>query len=94
MRIFEYTPSMTHVKMLIVDDLWSAIGTTNLDNRSFEHNDEANLAIRDKTVAKRLVKDFDADIVKSQEILPAAWKRRPLWEKLVGSVAWILERQQ
>jgi cardiolipin synthase len=93
-RIFEYSPGMTHVKMLIVDDLWSTIGTTNLDNRSFEHNDEANLAVRDKTVAQRLVEDFDADIVRSQEILPTAWQRRPLWEKLVGSVAWILERQQ
>jgi cardiolipin synthase len=93
-RIFEYTPGMTHVKMLIVDDLWSAIGTTNLDNRSFEHNDEVNLAIRDKAVAGRLVEDFDADIARSQEIRLAAWERRPLWEKLVGSVAWILERQQ
>ncbi len=93
-RIFEYAPGMTHVKMLIVDDLWSAIGTTNLDNRSFEHNDEVNLVVRDKTVARRLLQDFDADIVKSQEILLTAWKRRPLWEKLVGSVAWILERQQ
>ena len=93
-RIFEYAPGMTHVKMLIVDDLWSAIGTTNLDNRSFEHNDEVNLAVRDKAVARRLVKDFDADIVGSQEILLTAWKRRPIWEKLVGSVAWILERQQ
>ena len=93
-RIFEYTPGMTHVKMLVVDDLWSAIGTTNLDNRSFEHNDEVNLAIRDKTVARRLVEDFDADIARSQEIRLSAWKRRPLWERLVGSVAWILERQQ
>jgi cardiolipin synthase len=93
-RIFEYAPGMTHVKMLIVDDLWSAIGTTNLDNRSFEHNDEVNLAVRDKAVARRLVKDFDADIVGSQEILLTDWKRRPLWEQLVGSVAWILERQQ
>jgi cardiolipin synthase len=93
-RIFEYKPGMTHVKMLVVDNLWSAIGTTNLDNRSFEHNDEANLVARDESVARRLVKDFDADIVRSQEILVAAWKRRPLWEKLLGSVAWILERQQ
>ena len=93
-RIFEFIPSMTHVKMMIVDELWSAIGTTNLDNRSFEHNDEANLVIRDNATAQRLLKDFDADIARSREILPAAWKRRPLWEKLVGSVAWILERQQ
>ncbi len=93
-RIFEYKPGMTHVKMLVVDNLWSAIGTTNLDNRSFEHNDEANLAVRNEAVAHRLVKDFDADIVRSKEILLTSWERRPLWEKLLGSVAWILERQQ
>ncbi len=46
-RIFEYRPGMTHVKMLLVDDLWAVIGTTNLDNRSFEHNDEVNVAFRD-----------------------------------------------
>ena len=94
MRIFEYKPGMTHVKMLVVDDLWSAIGTTNLDNRSFEHNDEVNLAVRRRGGRHRLVKDFDADIVRSQRDSADAWERRPLWEKLVGSVAWILERQQ
>ena len=36
---------MTHVKTMIVDDFWSVIGSTNLDNRSFEHNDEMNVAI-------------------------------------------------
>ena len=46
-RIFEYQPGMTHVKALLVDDLWAVIGTTNLDNRSFEHNDEVNVAVRD-----------------------------------------------
>jgi cardiolipin synthase len=39
-RIYEYGPGMTHVKALVVDELWAVIGTTNLDNRSFEHNDE------------------------------------------------------
>lgn len=93
-HIFEFEPGMTHVKTLIVDDLWSAIGTTNLDNRSFEHNDEAILAIRDPAIAQRLVKDFEADTAKSREILLTTWQRRPRWEKLVGVVAWILERQQ
>ena len=46
-RIHEYRPGMTHTKMLIVDELWSVLGTTNIDNRSFEHNDEINVALRD-----------------------------------------------
>lgn len=93
-RIFEYAPAMTHVKSLIVDDLWAVIGTTNVDNRSFEHNDEVNLAIRDGRVAERLAADFATDLKGSREITLDAWRRRPLWEKIVGRVAWILERQQ
>ena len=93
-RIFEYEPGMTHVKMLLVDDLWAVIGTTNLDNRSFEHNDEMNLAIRNQSVNARLTRDFHCDVARSREISLDAWRRRPVWEKLVGTVAWILERQQ
>ena len=45
---------MTHVKALLVDELWAVIGTTNFDNRSFEHNDEVNVAFRDRDVTARL----------------------------------------
>ena len=94
MRIFEYERGMTHVKTLLVDDLWAVIGTTNLDNRSFEHNDEVNVVIRDAGVSARLMQDFDRDLSGSREITLRDWRRRPLWEKLIGSIAWILERQQ
>jgi cardiolipin synthase A/B len=93
-HIYEYEPGMTHVKAVIVDDLWSAIGTTNLDNRSFEHNDEVNVAIRDAAVAERLTRDFTADQAHSDEVSLAEWEGRPVWEKLISTVAWILERQQ
>ena len=93
-RIFEYDRGMTHVKALLVDDLWSVIGTTNLDNRSFEHNDEVDLAVRDQAVTARILADFELDVAASREITLTGWRRRPLLEKLVGTVAWILERQQ
>ena len=93
-RIFEYEPGMTHVKTLLVDDLWAVIGTTNLDNRSFEHNDEVNVAIRDRAVIARLTRDFDRDTARQPRDSFDAWRRRPVWEKLIGTVAWILERQQ
>jgi len=93
-QIYEYRPSMTHVKALIVDGLWAVIGTTNLDNRSFEHNDEVNVAVRDAGAAERLRRDFEADIEASDAIDLEDWRGRPLFEKLVGPVCWILERQQ
>ena len=93
-RIFEYQPAMTHAKILIVDDLWSVLGTTNIDNRSFEHNDEVNVAMRDPAVAARLLQDYERDLEASVEVTLAMWTRRPIWEKVVGPFIWILERQQ
>jgi cardiolipin synthase len=94
LRIFEYEGGMTHVKALLVDDLWAVIGTTNFDNRSFEHNDEVNIAIRDAGIAARVACDLEDDLANSREVTLTAWRQRPLWEKLFGRVAWILERQQ
>jgi cardiolipin synthase len=93
-RIYEYEPGMTHLKALIIDDLWAVIGTTNLDNRSFEHNDEVNIAFRDPEVAARIMRDLTVDMARSRAIERSTWHRRPSWEKLIGTVAWILERQQ
>jgi len=93
-RMFEYEGGMTHNKALLVDELWAVIGTTNFDNRSFEHNDEVNVAFRDRNVTARVAADLEADLKQCREITLDAWRRRPLWEKLIGTVAWILERQQ
>jgi cardiolipin synthase len=93
-RIFEYRPAMTHVKALLVDHTWAVIGTTNVDNRSFEHNDEVNVAFRDRAVNARLRRDFESDLAASDEISLDVWHARPWFEKLVGPVGWILERQQ
>jgi cardiolipin synthase len=93
-RIFEFRGSMIHAKLLVVDDLWTVLGTTNIDNRSFEHNDEDNVAMRDAAVAARLLADYERDLAASEEITLERWRRRPLWEKVVGPFVWILERQQ
>jgi cardiolipin synthase len=70
------------------------LGTTNIDNRSFEHNDEINVGLRDTSVAARLLEDYRRDLRGSREITLEHWERRPLWEKVVGPFVWILERQQ
>jgi cardiolipin synthase len=93
-RIFEYRATMIHAKVLIVDALWAVLGTTNIDNRSFEHNDEINVGMCDEAVAKRLLQDYERDLGDSREVTLEAWQRRPVWEKIVGPFVWILERQQ
>lgn len=92
--IFEYRPAMLHVKALTVDNTWALFGTTNVDNRSFEHNDEVNLAFREPQLTERLRRDFEADVAASDEVTLQGWLRRPLLEKIVGPICWILERQQ
>ena len=93
-KIFEYRSAMTHVKALLVDGAWAVIGTTNVDNRSFEHNDEVNVAFREGAVVVRLNRDFESDLAASDEITSEEWNRRSWLEKLAGPVCWLLERQQ
>jgi cardiolipin synthase len=93
-RIHEYRATMTHAKVLVIDGLWAVLGTTNIDNRSFEHNDEINVGLRDTAVAARLLEDYDRDLRDAREVTLDEWRRRPLWEKIVGPFVWILERQQ
>jgi cardiolipin synthase A/B len=93
-HLYEYRPGMTHVKALMVDAMWALIGTTNVDNRSFEHNDEVNVALKDQDVTARLRQDFESDLEASDAIDLDDWRARPLLEKLIGPVCWILERQQ
>ena len=93
-KIHEYQPGMIHTKALVVDDLWSVVGSTNFDNRSFGLNDEINLAACDADLARRLVEDFARDLAQSRAISYAEWRRRSLIERgheLLGS---LLERQQ
>ena len=93
-RIHEYRSTMMHAKVLIVDGEWTVLGTTNMDNQSFEHNDEVNVALCDAGVAARLLEDYKRDVADSEEITLESWRRRSMWEKIIGPFIWILERQQ
>jgi cardiolipin synthase len=93
-HIYEYLPATSHVKAMIVDDTWAIVGTTNFDNRSFEHNDEVNVAFRCAETSARLRRDFEGDLAASDEITLEDWRQRPVLEKLLWPIGWILERQQ
>ncbi|MCA1594495.1 MAG: phospholipase D-like domain-containing protein, partial [Acidobacteria bacterium] len=93
-KIYEYQPSMIHAKTMVVDDVWSVVGSTNFDNRSFGLNDEVNLAAFDRELAARVAADFARDRAESREVTYKEWCSRPLWERAYEQLGWLLERQQ
>jgi cardiolipin synthase len=92
-EIYESKPAMIHAKTMVIDGLWSIIGSTNFDNRSFGLNDEVNVAVREPQLAGRIEDDFKKDLDKSERITYERWKARPLLEKCLESVFRILDRQ-
>jgi len=91
--IAEYQPTMYHCKVLIVDGLLVAVGSTNFDNRSFRLNDEATLNIIDADFGKAQVAIFEADLAQSLVVGYAQWKERPLREKAGEWFASLLKTQ-
>jgi len=91
-RLFEYQPSMIHQKLMVVDRLWSVVGTTNFDMMSFEYLDEINIAVRDEAFALELHAQHDADLARSVEVEPS-W-HRSVWEQGLAWTVWTLAGQR
>ena len=67
-KIYEYAPTMVHVKLMIVDDTFVSVGSGNFDNRSIRLNDEANLDVLDRNFAAQQRRLFEADKRRSREV--------------------------
>lgn len=93
-HVYEYEPSMIHVKVLVIDGIWGVVGSTNFDNRSFGINDEVNLAACDRSFAAFLQQDFSRDVAESRQITLREWNHRSLWERAPELLGWVFERQQ
>ena len=92
-EIYEYGPTMFHCKVMVVDDVWTSVGSTNFDNRSFAVNDEANLNIYDRDFARAQVRIFEQDLKQSRRITLEEWRSRPVREKLRERAASLLGSQ-
>jgi cardiolipin synthase len=92
-EIYEYQPTMFHCKILTVDGLWTSVGSTNFDNRSFRLNDEANLNVYDHDFAQRQIADFEEDLKHARRMTYEEWKDRPWTEKLRQKVLTMFNAQ-
>ena len=92
-EIYEYQPTMYHCKVIIVDDVWVSVGSTNFDDRSFRLNDEANLNIYEASFAAAQVKVFEEDKGKSRLMTRAEFKNRSTLGKIMDKIASLFRRQ-
>ncbi|MBX3436089.1 MAG: hypothetical protein KF861_01265, partial [Planctomycetaceae bacterium] len=92
-RIFEYQPTMYHCKVMVIDDCWVSVGSTNFDNRSFRLNDEANLNVIDRDFAAEQAQAFDRDKQSAHRVTLREWQQRPQREKLLDGFAGLLRSQ-
>ncbi|HEX4749682.1 MAG TPA: phospholipase D-like domain-containing protein [Bryobacteraceae bacterium] len=92
-KVYEYIPSMNHTKALMVDDIWTVVGSTNVDYRSFSINDEVNLAVMDVALTRRVAQDFERDLSQSREITYSGWLQKRRF-RIADRIFSLLERQE
>jgi cardiolipin synthase len=81
-KVYERNIAMLHAKTAVIDGVWSTIGSTNLDMRSFLHNDEINAVILDADFADRMETLFQRDLNESTEITAEQWSRRGMFQRM------------
>lgn len=89
-RVFEYQPTMIHSKTVLVDDFFAAVGTANLDNRSFRLNFEVTAVLYGEEHAASLADDFAKDLALAKEITPPSRTKIPLPWRIAEAAARVL----
>jgi cardiolipin synthase len=92
-HVYEYQPTLSHQKLMIVDGLWSCVGSTNFDDRSFQLNDEISMGIVDANIAGQLKSAFNEDMKHAKERHFQEWHDRSLWHKLIDGLAYLAHGQ-
>ena len=88
-KIWEYQKTLLHQKVIIVDGVWSSVGSTNFDDRSFDLNDEVNIGVLDAAVAAQLRAAFEQDLRHARQRQLDEWKDRGAWHKFVDGLAYL-----
>ncbi len=82
-RVYEYRRSVLHAKTAVIDGIWSTVGSSNIDRRSFSRNLEINAILLDQPFGDEMERVFFADLRKSEELLLQNWKKRSVWNFLL-----------
>ena len=87
MKIYERKNALPHAKTALIDGVRSTVGSSNLDWRSFLHNDEVNAVVLGADFGRELERMFNDDLARATRIDPREWSQRSLWLKLKEQAA-------
>jgi cardiolipin synthase A/B len=88
-KIWEFEKTLLHQKVIVVDGIWSSVGSTNFDDRSFDLNDEINIGVLDPAIAAQLRAAFEADLRHAKQRSFDEWSNRGVWHKFVDGLAYL-----
>lgn len=86
-RIYERRGALLHSKTVLIDGVWSSVGSTNWDPRSFLHNNELNAVVVGRRFARQMQAMFDKDLGNSDAIELEQWRSRPVLDRIKESFA-------
>jgi cardiolipin synthase len=86
-QIYRYQAGFLHQKVFLIDDSAAAVGTANLDNRSFRLNFEITAIFADRTVAAQVEQMLAADFARARRMTREELQKRPLWFKAAARAA-------
>jgi cardiolipin synthase A/B len=92
-RIFEFQPAMMHAKTIVADDIWSVVGSANMDERSMELNEENIVGVAHESLAGAIADGMEADFKRSKEVSLEQWRKRPAWQRGLEALAKVLIEQ-
>lgn len=90
-KLYERRGALLHAKTALIDGIWSTVGSTNLDWRSFLHNDEVNAVVLGHEFGAQMQAVFAADLAASDAITMESWAQRPLTDRLREFAAGVWE---
>jgi cardiolipin synthase len=85
-EIYEWQKSILHAKTMVVDDVWTTVGSANLDARALFLSYEANAAVADRALARAVREQFERDLTYCRQVAWEEWAHRPFWQKIVAFV--------
>ncbi|MDE2598682.1 MAG: cardiolipin synthase [Rhodocyclaceae bacterium] len=81
-KIYERDDTLLHAKTTVIDGVWSTVGSSNVDWRSFLHNDEVNVIVFGADFGDEMEALFQRDLAQSERITPETWRERSAWRRM------------